>query len=193
MSDKKEFKKNYEKKLQEMQIELVKLQDWVIENGKKIAIVFEGRDAAGKGGTIKRITEKLNPRYCKIVALAAPTDREKTQWYYQRYINHLPAAGEIVIYDRSWYNRGGVEKVMGFATREQVEQFYVSCPQFEQMLVQDGILLLKYWFSINDDEQEKRFQERIDNEERRWKMSPMDIESRNRWVEYSKAKDTMFA
>ena len=144
MSDKKEFKKKYNKKLQDLQIELVKLQDWVIENGKKIAIVFEGRDAAGKGGTIKRITEKLNPRYCKVVALAAPTDRERTQWYYQRYINHLPAAGEIVIYDRSWYNRGGVEKVMGFCTQKQYVNFLQTCPEFERMVISSGTQLIKY-------------------------------------------------
>lgn len=156
-------------------------------------ILFEGRDAAGKGGSIKRLTEPMNPRGCRVVALGTPSDQQKTQWYFQRYVEHLPSAGEIVVFDRSWYNRAGVERVMGFASEEQVEQFYVACPQFERMLVQDGILLLKYWFSINDEEQEKRFQSRIDCEERRWKMSPMDIESRNRWVEYSKAKDIMFS
>ena len=186
-------KKVYEKELAKLQTELVKMQYWVKATGFRMIILFEGRDAAGKGGSIKRLTEPLNPRGCRVVALGTPSEHQKSQWYFQRYVEHFPSAGEIVVFDRSWYNRAGVEKVMGFATREQVEQFYVSCPQFEQMLVQDGILLLKYWFSINDDEQEKRFQERIDNEERRWKMSPMDIESRNRWVEYSKAKDTMFA
>ena len=192
MSDKKEIKKKYNQKLQELQIELVKLQDWVIENGKKIAIVFEGRDAAGKGGTIKRITEKLNPRYCKIVALAAPTDREKTQWYYQRYVNHLPAAGEIVIYDRSWYNRGGVEKVMGFCTHAEHQEFLKSCPIFEHMLIRSGIILIKYWFSVSDEEQELRFKQRINDPTKQWKLSSMDLESRSRWIEYSKAKDEMF-
>ena len=156
-------------------------------------ILFEGRDAAGKGGSIKRLTEPMNPRGCRVVALGTPSDRQRSQWYFQRYVEHFPSAGEIVVFDRSWYNRAGVENVMGFATPEQVEQFYVACPQFERMLVQDGILLLKYWFSIKDDEQEKRFQARIDCEERRWKISPMDIESRNRWVEYSRAKDIMFS
>ena len=156
-------------------------------------ILFEGRDAAGKGGSIKRLTEPMNPRGCRVVALGTPSDQQKSQWYFQRYVEHFPSAGEIVVFDRSWYNRAGVERVMGFATPEQVEQFYVACPQFERMIVQDGILLLKYWFSINDEEQEKRFQARIDCEERRWKLSPMDIESRNRWVEYSRAKDIMFS
>ena len=153
MSDKKQFKKQYENKLQELQIELVKLQDWVIDSGKKIAIIFEGRDAAGKGGTIKRITEKLNPRYCKVVALAAPTEREKTQWYYQRYVNHLPAAGEIVIFDRSWYNRGGVERVMGFCTEKQYINFLQTCPEFERMVISSGTQLIKYWFSVSAEEQ----------------------------------------
>ena len=191
MNDKKEFKKKYNQKLQDLQIELVKLQDWVIENGKKIAIVFEGRDAAGKGGTIKRITEKLNPRYCKIVALAAPTDREKTQWYYQRYINHLPAAGEIVIYDRSWYNRGGVEKVMGFCTQKQYVNFLQTCPEFERMVISSGTQLVKYWFSVSAEEQMKRFKARADDPTKGWKLSPMDLESVNRWDDYSKAKDNM--
>ena len=181
MSDKKEFKKKYNQKLQDLQIELVKLQDWVIENGKKIAIVFEGRDAAGKGGTIKRITEKLNPRYCKIVALAAPTDREKTQWYYQRYINHLPAAGEIVIYDRSWYNRGGVEKVMGFCTQKQYVNFLQTCPEVERMVISSGTQLIKYWFSVSAEEQMKRFKARAADPTKGWKLSPMDLESVNRW------------
>ena len=169
------------------------MQYWVKATGFRMIIPFEGRYAADKGGSIKRLTEPLNPRGCRVVALGTPSEHEKSQWYFQRYVEHFPSAGEIVVFDRSWYNRAGVEKVMGCATREQVEQFYVSCPQFEQMTGAGGILLLKYWFSINDDEQEKRFQERIDNEEHRWKMSPMDIKSRNRWVEYSKAKDTMFA
>ena len=187
MSDKKEFKKQYETKLQELQIELVKLQDWVIDTGKKIAIIFEGRDAAGKGGTIKRITEHLNPRYCKIVALAAPTDREKTQWYYQRYITHLPAAGEIVIFDRSWYNRGGVERVMGFCTDKQYVNFLQTCPEFERMVISSGTQLIKYWFSVSAEEQMKRFKARAADPTKGWKLSPMDLESVNRWDEYSKA------
>ena len=186
-------KKTYEKELAKLQSELVKMQYWVKATGFRMMILFEGRDAAGKGGSIKRLTEPMNPRGCRVVALGTPSDQQKTQWYFQRYVEHFPSAGEIVVFDRSWYNRAGVERVMGFATEEQVEQFYVACPQFERMLVQDGILLLKYWFSINDEEQEKRFQSRIDCEERRWKLSPMDIESRNRWVEYSKAKDIMFS
>lgn len=186
-------KKNYEKELAQLQTELVKMQYWVKASGFRMIILFEGRDAAGKGGSIKRLTEPMNPRGCRVVALGTPSDRQRSQWYFQRYVEHFPSAGEIVVFDRSWYNRAGVENVMGFATPEQVEQFYVACPQFERMLVQDGILLLKYWFSIKDDEQEKRFQARIDCEERRWKISPMDIESRNRWVEYSRAKDIMFS
>ena len=186
-------KKFYEDELNKVQAELVKMQYWVKATGYRIVILFEGRDAAGKGGAIKRLTEPMNPRGCRVVALGTPSDQQKTQWYFQRYVEHLPSAGEIVIFDRSWYNRAGVEKVMGFATEEQVEQFYVDCPRFEQMLTEDGILLLKYWFSINDEEQEKRFKERIENEQRRWKLSPMDIESRNRWVDYSKAKDAMMA
>ena len=186
-------KKFYEEELSKVQAELVKMQYWVKATGYRIVILFEGRDAAGKGGAIKRLTEPMNPRGCRVVALGTPSDQQKTQWYFQRYVEHLPSAGEIVIFDRSWYNRSGVEKVMGFATEKQVEQFYVACPRFEKMLTEDGILLLKYWFSINDEEQEKRFQERIENEQRRWKLSPMDIESRNRWVDYSKAKDVMMA
>ena len=186
-------KKTYEKELARLQYELVKMQYWVKATGFRMIILFEGRDAAGKGGSIKRLTEPMNPRGCRVVALGTPSDQQRTQWYFQRYVGHFPSAGEIVVFDRSWYNRAGVERVMGFATEEQVEQFYVACPQFERMLVQDGILLLKYWFSINDEEQEKRFQSRIDCKERRWKLSPMDIESRNRWVEYSKAKDIMFS
>ncbi len=192
MSEKKEFNKKYEKKLQELQIELVKLQDWVIDKGKKIAIIFEGRDAAGKGGTIKRITENLNPRYCKIVALATPTDREKSQWYYQRYITHLPASGEIVILDRSWYNRGGVERVMGFCTEKQYVNFLQTCPEFERMIISSGIQLIKYWFSVSAEEQMKRFKARAEDPTKGWKLSPMDLESVNRWDDYSKAKDNMF-
>ena len=186
-------KKKYEQDLAKLQSELVKMQYWVKATGYRMIILFEGRDAAGKGGAIKRLTEPMNPRGCRVVALGTPSDQQKTQWYFQRYVEHFPSAGEIVIFDRSWYNRAGVERVMGFATPEQVEQFYVTCPQFERMIVQDGILLLKYWFSVNDEEQEKRFKARIENEETRWKLSPMDIESRNRWVEYSKAKDVMFS
>lgn len=194
MGEKKKIsKKVYEKKLEELQIELVKLQEWVKAKGLRIVVIFEGRDAAGKGGVIKRITEKLNPRVCKIVALGVPTEKEKTQWYFQRYVTHLPAAGEMVLFDRSWYNRAGVEKVMGFCTEEEYKEFLRSCPDFERMLVRSGIILIKYWFSVSDDEQEKRFQDRINDPTKRWKISPMDIESRKFWVEYSKAKDTMFA
>tara|TARA_Y100001970_G_scaffold293570_1_gene441264 strand:- start:1063 stop:1848 length:786 start_codon:yes stop_codon:yes gene_type:complete len=192
MSENKELKKKYNKKLQELQIELVKLQDWVIEKGKKVVIIFEGRDAAGKGGTIKRITENLNPRYCKVVALAAPTEREKTQWYYQRYINHLPAAGEIVILDRSWYNRGGVERVMGFCSEKQYVNFLQTCPEFERMIISSGIQMIKYWFSVSAEEQMKRFKARAEDPTKGWKLSPMDLESVNRWDDYSKAKDNMF-
>lgn len=186
-------KREYEEALEQLQIELVKLQEWVKHKGLKVVVLFEGRDAAGKGGTIKRITEKLNPRVCHIAALPAPTEKEKTQWYFQRYVAHLPAAGEIVLFDRSWYNRAGVEKVMGFCTPEQYEEFLRSCPEFERMLQRSGIILIKYWFSVSDEEQEKRFLERINTPIKRWKFSPMDLESRNRWAEYSQAKDKMFA
>ncbi|EDP58564.1 polyphosphate kinase 2 [Vibrio sp. AND4] len=186
-------KKEYLKALEQLQIELVKLQEWVKHKGLKVVVIFEGRDAAGKGGTIKRITEKLNPRVCRIAALPAPTEKEKTQWYFQRYVAHLPAAGEIVLFDRSWYNRAGVEKVMEFCTPDQYEEFLRSCPEFERMLQRSGIILLKYWFSVSDEEQEKRFLERINTPIKRWKFSPMDLESRNRWAEYSEAKDKMFA
>ncbi len=182
----------YEKELARLQIELVKMQEWIKETGHKIVILFEGRDAAGKGGTIKRITEALNPRMCRVVALPAPTERENTQWYFQRYVAHLPSAGEIVIYDRSWYNRAGVERVMGFCTDEDYEEFLRSCPEFERMLVRSGIQLIKYWFSVSDEEQERRFQKRLNDRTKRWKLSPMDLESRKRWVDYSKAKDDMF-
>ena len=185
--------KDYEKKLAEQQVELVKLQEWVRRTGHRVAIVFEGRDAAGKGGTIKRITEALNPRICHVIALPAPTEREKTQWYFQRYVQHLPAAGEMVIFDRSWYNRAGVERVMGFCTEDEYREFMRTCPEFERMLVRAGIQLIKYWFSVSDDEQERRFQKRLTDPTKRWKLSPMDLESRKRWVEYSRAKDTMFA
>ena len=185
--------KVYEKELKRLQIELVKLQEWVKHKGLRVVVVFEGRDAAGKGGAIQRIAECLNPRVCRIAALGKPTEREKTQWYFQRYVAHLPAAGEIVLFDRSWYNRTGVERVMGFCTHEQYVEFLRSCPEFEHMLQRSGIILIKYWFSVSDEEQERRFQKRIENRTKRWKLSPMDLESRARWVEYSKAKDDMFA
>ena len=186
-------KKDYEKELARLQIELVKLQEWVRQKGLKVVVVFEGRDAAGKGGTIKRITECLNPRVCRVVALPKPTEREATQWYFQRYVTHLPAAGEIVLFDRSWYNRAGVERVMGFCSQEDVQEFFRACPEFERMLIRSGIILIKYWFSVSDEEQERRFQARLDDPTKRWKLSDMDLESRSRWVEYSKAKDDMFA
>ena len=185
-------KKKYEKELIKLQVELVKLQEWVKHKGLKVVVLFEGRDAAGKGGAIKRITEKLNHRVCRVVALPTPTEKEKTQWYFQRYVNHLPSAGEIVLFDRSWYNRAGVEKVMGFCTPDEYEEFLRSCPQFERMLQRSGIILIKYWFSVSDEVQEKRFLERINTPLKRWKFSPMDLESRNRWAEYSEAKDKMF-
>ena len=183
----------YEKELARLQIELVKLQEWVKHEGLKVVVIFEGRDAAGKGGVIKRITESLNPRICRVVALGRPTEREKTSWYFQRYVPHLPAAGEIVLFDRSWYNRAGVERVMGFCNDAEYNEFLRSCPEFERMLVRSGILLVKYRFSVSDDEQERRFQKRMNDPTRSWKLSPMDVESRSRWIEYSKAKDTMFA
>ncbi len=185
-------KKYYESELRQLQIELVKLQEWVKTHKLKVVVIFEGRDAAGKGGVIKRITECLNPRVCRVEALGVPTEKEKTQWYFQRYVSRLPAAGEMVLFDRSWYNRAGVERVMGFCTEEEYREFMRSCPEFERMLVRSGIILIKYWFSIADEEQEKRFQSRIDDPTKRWKLSPMDLESRTRWVEYSKAKDEMF-
>jgi polyphosphate kinase 2 len=184
--------KEYEAELVRLQAELVKLQEWIRHHGLKVVVLFEGRDAAGKGGTIKRITESLNPRVCRVVALPAPTERERTQWYFQRYVAHLPAAGEMVLFDRSWYNRAGVERVMGFCNEEEYEEFLRSCPEFERMLVRSGIILIKYWFSVSDEVQEKRFQARIKDPTRRWKLSPMDLESRTRWVEYSRAKDEMF-
>jgi len=185
-------KQIYEKELNRLHIELVKLQEWVKHKKLKVIVVFEGRDAAGKGGTIKRITECLNPRVCRVIALGTPSDHEKTQWYFQRYVANLPAGGEIVLFDRSWYNRAGVERVMGFCTHEEYVEFLRSCPEFECMLQRAGIILIKYWFSVSDEEQEKRFQERIKNPLKRWKISPMDLEARSRWVEYSKAKDDMF-
>lgn len=184
---------DYDKELRRLQVELVKLQEWVRHEGLKVVVLFEGRDAAGKGGTIKRITSCLNPRACRVVALAAPTERERTQWYFQRYVVQLPAAGEMVLFDRSWYNRAGVERVMGFCEEHEYLEFLHSCPEFERMLVRSGIILIKYWFSVSDEEQERRFQERIKDPTKRWKLSPMDLESRSRWVEYSRAKDEMFA
>jgi len=175
-----------------LQAELVKLQDWVQHTGQKVVVLFEGRDAAGKGGVIKRITQRLNPRVCRVVALPAPTEREKSQWYFQRYVSHLPAAGEIVLFDRSWYNRAGVERVMGFATPEQVEEFFHDVPEFERMLARSGIKLVKYWFSITDQEQQYRFLVRIHDPIKQWKLSPMDLQSRARWEQYTKVKEEMF-
>ena len=184
--------KYYEAELAKLQTELVKLQSYVKEEGLKVVVIFEGRDAAGKGGVIKRITERLNPRICRVEALGTATEREKTQWWFQRYVSRLPAAGEMVLFDRSWYNRGLVEPVMGFCTQEEYTEFLRSCPEFERMLVRSGILLIKYWFSVSDEEQERRFLARIDDTIKRWKLSPMDLESRARWVEFSKAKDILF-
>ena len=186
-----ESRRRYFRELFRMQAELVKLQDWVVKTGHKLVILFEGRDAAGKGGVIKRITQRLNPRVCRVAALAAPNEREKTQWYFQRFVSHLPAAGEIVLFDRSWYNRAGVERVMGFCSDEQYEEFFRSVPEFEKMLVRSGIQLIKYWFSISDEEQYVRFQSRIQDPLKQWKLSPMDLESRRRWEEYTKAKEVM--
>jgi polyphosphate kinase 2 len=185
-------RKRFEKELLGLQRELVIMQEYVRAKGMKIVVIFEGRDAAGKGGVIQRITQRTNPRVCRVVALPAPTEREKTQWYFQRYVQHLPAAGEIVLFDRSWYNRAGVERVMGFCTERDYEEFMRSCPEFERMLVRSGIQLIKYWFSVSDEEQERRFQARVRDPMRRWKLSPMDLESRARWVQYSRAKDEMF-
>ena len=199
-TDKKQSKKKhsltpeeYENKLTLLQVELVKLQKWIHQRDLKVVVLFEGRDAAGKGGVIKRITQRLNPRICRVVALGTPTEKETTQWYFQRYVPHLPAAGEMVLFDRSWYNRAGVEYVMGFCTEEEHREFLRSCPEFERMLVRSGIKLIKYWFSVSDEEQERRFQNRIKDRTKRWKLSEMDLESREKWVEYSKAKDIMFA
>ncbi len=185
--------KDYERELARLQEELVRLQRWIRHQGLKVVVIFEGRDAAGKGGVIKRITERLNPRVARVVALGTPSDREKTQWWFQRYVAELPAAGEMVLFDRSWYNRGLVEPVMGFCTEEEYREFLRSCPEFERMLVRSGIILIKYWFSVSDAEQERRFQNRINDPVRRWKLSPMDVEGRSRWVDFSKAKDTLFA
>ena len=190
---KKLSKEFYEAELTRLQTELVKLQYWVKHQGLRVAIIFEGRDAAGKGGAIKCIVDCLNPRGCRVVALSKPSDVEKTQWYFQRYVAHLPAAGEIVLFDRSWYNRAGVERVMGFCSDDEYQEFMQSCPEFERMLVRSGIILLKYWFSVSDAEQERRFQARVKDPAKRWKLSPMDLESRDRWEEFSMAKDAMFA
>ena len=184
---------NYLKELSMLQLELVKLQEWIRVKGLKVIVLFEGRDAAGKGGVIKRITEPLSPRIVRVMALGTPTEREKTQWYFQRYVPHLPAAGEMVLCDRSWYNRAGVERVMGFCTDEEYQEFLRSCPEFERMLVRSGIILIKYWFSVSDEEQERRFVSRTKDPTKQWKVSPMDLESRLRWEEYSRAKDAMFA
>jgi polyphosphate kinase 2 len=181
----------YFRELFRLQSELIKLQDWVVHNKLKIVVLFEGRDAAGKGGVIKRITQRLNPRVCRVVALTAPSERERTQWYFQRYVAHLPAGGEIVLFDRSWYNRAGVERVMGFCDEHDVAEFFRSVPEFERMLVRSGITLIKYWFSITDDEQHLRFQMRIHDPVKQWKLSPMDLESRRRWEQYTKAKEAM--
>ncbi len=186
-------KKFYFKELSKLQGKLVEMHEWVKAEGLKVVVIFEGRDAAGKGGVIKRITQLLNPRICNVIALGVPTEKEKSQWYFQRYVTHLPAAGEIVLFDRSWYNRAGVERVMGFCTEEEYFDFLRSCPRFEEILIHSGIILIKYWFSVSDDEQEKRFRERLADPTRRWKFSPMDVTARSKWVEYSKAKDEMFA
>ena len=186
-------KKLYFKELERLQVELVKLQRWIKANGLKVVVIFEGRDAAGKGGTIKRITQSLNPRVCRVVALGTPTEREKSQWYFQRYVPHLPAVGEMVLFDRSWYNRAGVERVMGFCTDKEYWEFLRSCPNFERMLIRSGIILIKYWFSVSIEEQENRFQSRLKDPTKRWKLSPMDVASRDKWIEYSKAKDEMLA
>ena len=183
----------YEEELARLQLELVKQQEYIRAKGLKVVVIFEGRDAAGKGGAIKRITEALNPRATRVVALASPTEREKSQWYFQRYVEHLPAAGEMVLFDRSWYNRAGVERVLGFATEEEQAEFLRSCPEFERQLVRSGIVLMKYWFSVSDEEQEERFQARLHDPAKRWKLSPIDLEARNRWVDFSRAKDEMFA
>ena len=185
--------KFYDSELNRLQIELVKLQEWVKHKGLKVVVIFEGRDAAGKGGTIKSIIQTLNPRICRVVALGTPTEKEKTQWYFQRYVAHLPAAGEIVLFDRSWYNRAGVENVMGFCTTDEYWEFLRSCPNFERMLIRSGIFLIRYWFSVSEEEQEKRFKGRIKDPTKRWKLSPMDLKSRELYIDYSKAKDEMFA
>jgi polyphosphate kinase len=193
VTPKKINKAAYEKELARLQTELVRMQEWIVHEGLRVMVIFEGRDTAGKGGTIKRIMERLNARYCRVVALGTPTDRERSQWYFQRYIANLPAAGEMVLFDRSWYNRAGVEKVMGFCTEEEHAEFFRTCPQIERALVRSGIILVKYWLSLSDEEQERRFTERINNPGKRWKLSPMDLEARARWVDYAEAKDEMFS
>jgi polyphosphate kinase 2 len=186
-------KKDYEKELRRLQVEMLQLEEWIRHSSLRVVVLFEGRDTAGKGGVIKRMTALLNPRFCRVVALPAPTERERTQWYFQRYVGHLPSAGEMVLFDRSWYNRAGVERVMGFCTDAEYHEFMRTCPQFERMLVNSGIILVKYWLSVSDDEQERRFNARIKDVTKRWKLSPMDLEARARWVDYSEAKDQMFA
>jgi len=186
-------RKGYDRELRRLQVELVQLEEWVRYRGLRVVVLFEGRDTAGKGGMIKRMTTLLNPRYCRVVALPAPTERERTQWYFQRYVAHLPSAGEMVLFDRSWYNRAGVERVMGFCSDAEYEEFMRTCPQFERMLIRSGIKLVKYWLSVSDEEQERRFQARINDPSKRWKLSPMDLQARARWVDYSEAKDQMFA
>ena len=183
----------YEKELERLQTELVRMQEWIVHEGLRVMIIFEGRDTAGKGGTIKRIIERLNARHCRVVALGTPTERERSQWYFQRYVAHLPAAGEIVLFDRSWYNRAGVERVMEFCTDAELDEFFRTCPQLERALVRSGIIVLKYWLSLSDEEQERRFTERINNPGKRWKLSAMDLEARARWVDYAEAKDEMFS
>ncbi|MBX6390645.1 MAG: polyphosphate kinase 2, partial [Frankia sp.] len=182
-----------DKELARLQIELVRMQEWIVHTGGRLVVVFEGRDTAGKGGVIKRITERLNPRHYRVVALGKPTERERTQWYFQRYLTHFPAAGEIVLFDRSWYNRAGVERVMGFCTQEEYDEFLRTCPQLERAWVRSGITLVKYWLSVSDEEQEKRFAQRIKSPEKRWKLSEMDLAARAHWVDYAEAKDEMFA
>lgn len=186
-------RRDYEKELRRLQVELVQLEEWIRHRGLRVVVLFEGRDTAGKGGLIKRMTALLNPRFVRVVALPAPTERERTQWYFQRYITHLPSAGEMVLFDRSWYNRAGVEHVMGFCTDDEYEEFMLTCPQFERMLIRSGIILVKYWLSVSDEEQERRFLARINDPSKRWKLSPMDLQARARWVDYSEAKDQMFA
>ena len=186
-------RKRFDREMDRLQVELVKLQEYVKARGLRVVVVFEGRDAAGKGGVIKTITQDLNPRVCRVAALPAPSDRERTQWYFQRYVAELPSGGEMVLFDRSWYNRAGVERVMGFCTEEEYQEFLRACPLFEEMLIRSGIKLIKYWFSVSDDEQERRFQARLADPAKHWKLSPMDLEARSRWVDYSRAKDVMFA
>ena len=185
-------KKKYDKELRRLQAELVQLEEWIRHRNLRVVVIFEGRDTAGKGGVIKRITAMLNPRFCRVVALSSPTEKERTQWYFQRYVAHLPSAGEMVLFDRSWYNRAGVERVMGFCTDDEYKEFKRACPEFERMLVRSGIILIKYWLSVSDDEQERRFMARIKDPSKRWKLSPMDLQARARWVDYSEAKDKMF-